>query len=72
MFYLAVKIGGVVMGVVVYLGFFGFVAKSDEELISTMGSIRLPGYLQLIVGVMSLMILRRRRTALFTNFTCMT
>lgn len=60
------------MGVVVYLRFFRFVAKRDEKLISTMRSIGLPGYLQLIVSIMSLMILRGRSTAIFTNFTCMT
>jgi hypothetical protein len=36
--YLAMKISGVVMGVVVYLRFLRFVAKRDEKLISTMGS----------------------------------
>jgi hypothetical protein len=65
--YLAMKISGVVMGVVVYLRFLRFVAKRDEKLISTMGSISLPGYLQLIVSIMSLVILRGRSTVLFTS-----
>lgn len=68
---LTMQIGGVILRIVMDLRVFSFVAEGDEKLIASLYPIILPGYFQLVIGVMHRIVLRGGSTTLTIQSTCM-